>query len=407
MESRWTTAIVAVLSVFVIVFFVGQVFFTGGEELRTETAYAYDMTEDIPFEGVYLRDETLVYSAGTGVLSYEHQDSSKVGKSSIIAYRYKNEGDIDLRRQIEELDDQIAVLTDAQKLVGTDNSQLETITSQINSVHSSLVECIISGDYDAAADYENQMLEALCKREIARGESTGYSEKIDTLSQSRTELRAQLSGDVQSIYANGTGYFVSGVDGYEDKLGFEDSETITAAQIEEIVAEPDISAGGGNAVGKLIADYRWRAAAVLDSEELFGIYEGSTVTLRVGSQNVQLEAMVISVRDTGRGDGTAVYVFECDRLTSAVVEGRTAHFKLVVNSYGGLRVSRGAIRYDENEERGVFVVRGSSLVFKKINVIYWGEDYVICSQEEDDDYLKLYDEIVTEGKDLHDGRIVE
>ncbi|MBP1544769.1 MAG: hypothetical protein J6A16_11805, partial [Oscillospiraceae bacterium] len=83
------------------------------------------------------------------------------------------------------------------------------------------------------------------------------------------------------------------------------------------------------------------------------------------------------------------------------------HFKLVVNSYGGLRVSRDAIRYDENEERGVFVVRGSSLVFKKINVLYWGEDYIICSQEEDDSYLKLYDEIVIEGKDLHDGRVVE
>ena len=406
MESRWTTVIVAVLSVFVIVFFLGQVFFTGGEQLRTETAYAYDMTEDIPFEGVYLRNETIVYSAGTGVLSYEHQDSSKVGKSSIIAYRYRNESDIDLRRRIEELDAQIDVLTDAEKLVGTDNSQLETITSQINSVHSSLVDSIINGDYDSAVDYENQMLEALCKREIAKGESLGYSDKIAALRQERTQLNTRLSGDVQSIYANGTGYFVSGIDGYEDKLGFDDADTITAEKIEAIIETPDVS-GGGNAVGKLISDYRWRVAAVLDSDELFGIYEGSTVNLRVGSQNVQLEAEVESINDTGRGDGTAVYVFQCDRLTSAVVGARTAHFKLVVNSYGGLRVSRDAIRYDENEERGVFVVRGSSLVFKKINVLYWGEDYIICSQEEDDSYLKLYDEIVIEGKDLHDGRVVE
>ncbi len=406
MESRWTTAIVAVLSVFVIVFFLGQVFFTGGETIRTETAYVYDMTEDIPFEGVYLRNETVVYSAGTGVLSYEHEDSSKVGKSSVIAYRYKNESDIDLRRQIEEIDAQVSVLKDAEKLVGTDNSQLETITSQINSVHSSLVDSIISGDYDKAADYKNQMLAALCKREIAKGESSGYGDKINTLSQRKTELQTRLSGDVQSIYANGTGFFVSGVDGYEDKLHFDDSETFTATRIEEIIKNPDISVGG-NAVGKLIADYRWRVAAVLNTEQLFGIYEGSTVTLRVGSQNVQLEAVVVSINDTGRGDGTAVYVFECDRLTSVVVDGRTAHFKLVVNSYGGLRVSRGAIRYNENEERGVFVVRGSSLAFKKINVIYWGEDYVICSQEEGDDHLKLYDEIVTEGKDLYDGKVIE
>lgn len=406
MESRWTTTIIVVLSAFVIVFFLGQVFFSGGSDIKTETAYVYDMTEDIPFDGVYLRNETVVYSAGTGVINYEHEDSSKVGKSSVIAYRYKNENDIELRRQIEELDRQIAVLTEAQKLVGTDNSQLETITSQINTVHSSLVDCVISGDYDAADDYSNQMLEALCKREIAKGESTGYAERIAELEQQKSQLRSQLSGDVQSVYANGTGYFVSGVDGYEDKLTFDDGENITADEIEKIVANPDTS-NAANAVGKLIADYRWRVAGVLDSSKLFGVYEGSTVTLRVGSQNTELEATVVSINDTGRGDNTAVYVFECDRLTAAVTEGRTAHFKLVVNSYGGLRVSRDAIRYNENDEQGVYIVRGSSLAFRKINVIYWGEDYIICSQEDGEEYIKLYDEIVTEGKDLHDGQVVE
>ncbi len=406
MESRWTTAIVFVLSAFVIVFFLGQVFFTGHTELSTETAYVYDMTEDIPFEGVYLRDETVVYSSGTGVLNYEHEDGSKVGNSSIIAYRYRNSNDIELRRQIEELDEQISVLNEAEKLVGTDNSQLETITSQINSVHSSLIDCVISGDYGAADEYSAQMLEALCKREIAKGESAGYADKISQLKQERTQLSTRLSGDVQSVYANGTGYFVSGVDGYEDKLSFDDGDTITATELEKIIESPDIS-NSKNAVGKLIADYRWRVAGVLDSTKLFGIYEGSTVTLRVGSQNTELEAEIVSINDTGRGDGTAVYVFQCDRLTSEVAQGRTAHFKLVVNSYGGLRISRDAIRYNDEGERGVYIVRGSSLAFRKINVIYWGEDYIICSQEPEEDYVKLYDEIVTEGKDLHDGKVVE
>ena len=406
MESRWTTAIIVVLSVFVIVFFAGQVFFSAGDPLRTETAYVYDMTEDIPFEGVYLRDETVVHSAGSGVLSYEHEDSSKVGQSSVVAYRYRNESDIELRRQIEDLDKQIAVLTEAEKLVGTDNSQLETITSQINLVHSSLVDCIISGDYKNAVDYENQMLEALCKREIAKGESEGYSDKISQLRAERENLSSQITGDVQSIYAGGTGYFVSSIDGYEDKLNFDGSDTITASEIKNIIQNPDISASG-TAVGKLIADYRWRVAAVLDSNKLFGMYEGSKVTLRVGSENAELVAKIISIHETGADDGTAVYVFECDRLTPAVVGSRVENFKLVVNSYGGLRVSREAIRYNEAKERGVYIVRGSSLVFKKINVIYWGQDYIICSQEEGDEYLKLYDEIVTEGKDLHDGRVIE
>ena len=102
-----------------------------------------------------------------------------------------------------------------------------------------------------------------------------------------------------------------------------------------------------------------------------------------------------------------MYVFECDTLTSSVVSGRTAQFKYIVNSYGGLRVSRSALRFNDEQERGVFVVVGGKLVFKKINVEYWGDDYLICTQEDDGDYLKLYDRIVTEGKDLYEGKVVE
>lgn len=146
---------------------------------------------------------------------------------------------------------------------------------------------------------------------------------------------------------------------------------------------------------------------MIDSEQLFGCYEGSTVTLRVRSDPTPIEAEIVSITDSGRGDGTSVYVFECDTLTSSVVSGRTAQFKYIVNSYGGLRVSRSALRFNDDQERGVFVVVGGKLVFKKINVEYWGDDYLICTQEDDGDYLKLYDRIVTEGKDLYEGKVVE
>ncbi len=403
MHSRWTTLIIALISLFIIVIAVGQVFSAGGEELTTETALVYNMEEEVPFEGVYMRDETLIYSSGNGVISYEHADGSKVGKSSVIARRYKSESEIGYRREIEELSEHIRVLENAEKLIGTDNSQLEVITSQINEQHSKLVSAVLSGDYSGAKELQSGMLEALCKREITLKESDGYSEKISELENRIAQLEARLSGDVTSILADGTGYFVSNVDGYEGEVSLSDTESMTAARIESIINDPDKSSG--NAIGKLISGYTWRVAAVINKENLFGINEGSSVTLRVGSEGMLIDAQVVSVTDTG--DGRAVYIFECDRLTSEVVEGRTARFKLVINSYGGLRVSRDAIRYDENGERGVFIVRGTSLAFKKIDVIYWGEGYVICSQDGGDDHLKLYDRIVTEGKDLYDGKVVE
>lgn len=403
MKSRWTTVTIFVLSAFIILIAVGQLFFAGGEKLKFETAYIYSMEEEIPFNGVYLRDETLIYGSGTGILSYEHEDGSRVGKSSVIAGRYRSESEIDYRREISELKEQIEVLKRAEELIGTDNSQLEAISGQINEQHSALINCIINGDYTAASGLHNGFLEAMCKREITLQESTGYSDRIAALQKRISELEALVSGDVQWIFAGGSGYFVSRVDGYEGELGFSDIDSLTEQRINDIVANP--GKNSGTAIGKLISDYTWRVAAVIETEKMFGIYAGSRVTLRVGSESSLLEAEVVSVENCG--DGKSIYVFQCDRLTSAVVQGRTAHFKLVISSYGGLRVSRGAIRYNDEGERGVYIVRGTSLAFKKINVLYWGEDYVICSQETGDDYLKLYDRIVTEGRDLYEGKVVE
>ncbi|MGN1338706.1 MAG: HlyD family efflux transporter periplasmic adaptor subunit [Oscillospiraceae bacterium] len=406
MESRWTSVIILVLSLFVLIFFVGQVFFAGGEKVVTETAFTYSMTEDVPFEGVFLRNETVVYSSGGGVLDYEHCDSSKVGKSSVIARRFRSEADIERRREIEKINEQITVLTDAQRLAGTDNNQLENISSQINERHSLILESLIDGDYAAAQEQETAILGVLSKREISRGDVASYEDKISSLRNRASELEAMLSGDVEDICAGGAGYFVSSVDGYEGRLGYDDADSISADRIEEILDKPKLKTDSA-AVGKLISDYRWRVAAVIDSELLFGCYEGGEVTLRVGNDPTPMQAEIVSITDTGRGDGKAVYVFECATLTSSVVSGRTAQFKYIVNSYGGLRVSRSAIRYNDQEERGVYIVQGGKLVFRKIDVEYWGEDYIICAQNADDGYLKLYDKIVTEGKDLYDGKVVE
>ncbi len=404
MHSRWTTVIILLLSVFVIVAAVGQIFFAGGDRIKTETAYFYDMEEEIPFTGVYLRDETVIYSPGTGVISYEHEDGSKVGLSSVIARRYKTESEIESRRVIESLKNRIAVLQSAERLIGTDNSQLEAISGQINEYHSELISLIQSGKYTEAEMQRDNMLESLCKREITLKESDGYSEKISALQDRVNRLETSLSGDVSDITAGGTGYFVSGTDGYEGELHVSDIESLSADMVREIIAKP-VKSRSSSAIGKLISDYRWRAAAVINTEKMFGINEGSEVTLRVGSDAQLLDAEVVAVTDCA--DGQSLYIFECDKLTSAVVQGRTARFKLVVNSYGGLRVSREAIHYDSEDNRGVFIIRGTTLKFRKINVVYWGEDYVICSQEDKDDYLKLYDRIVTQGRDLYDGKVVE
>lgn len=402
MNSRWTRFIIVVLSLFVITIFIGQAFFAGGDEYPTETAYRYNYEEEIQFKGVYMRDETLVYDYGSGVLGYECEDGSKVGKSSVIARRYKSENDILYSREIDTIRSELDVLDNAEKLIGTDNSQLDAISAQINESHAAVVSSIFKGDYESANVSRDDLLEAMCKREISLKNSVGYSDRKQQLNSEIKRLESMLRGEVQDVVAGGAGYFVSKVDGYEDEISYSNIDNMTAEFINKVIAAPDKGSSSGGVVGKLIADYHWRVAAVIDTEKMFGIYEGSSVTLRVGASAQLLNAKVISAKPCD--DGKTVYIFECDNLNSSVTGGRTAMFKVVINSYGGLRVPRKALRYNGDGIQGVYIIRGQNLAFKYVDVLYWGDDYVICSNTQKDGYLMMYDQIITEGKDLYDGK---
>lgn len=420
MKSPWTTVVVAILSLFVLLVAAGQVFFANGYDYTTEVAYSYDHEVNVPFDGVYMRDESLIYDTGTGVLSFENSDGTKVGKSSVIARRYKSENDSVYLRRIEALKSQIAVLENAEKLVGTDSSQLEAISIQINESHSDIISAVLDCDYARAGVKQNTLLEAMCKREITLEESKGYADKKSALNSEISRLQSLISGSVREIVAGNAGYFVGNVDGYEGEISYNDTEMMTEEKIGEIVADPKKGTSSG-VIGKLIADYHWRVAGVIGADDVQNISAGDTAELRVGSDGKRFKVTLYSKQITA--DNKAVCVFECDRLDSVVVSGRTARFKLIINSYGGLRVPRKALRYNDKEERGVYVERGQTIVFKKVDVLYWSDDYVICKQNVlekrddvsegedveqviDEDYLKLYDIIVTEGKDLYDGKFV-
>lgn len=418
MRSPWTTVVVAILSLFVLLVAAGQLFFANGYNYTTEVAYSYDHEVNVPFDGVYMRDETLIYDSGSGVLSFENSDGTKVGKSSVIARRYKSENDSAYLRRIELLKSQIAVLESAEKLIGTDSSQLEAISMQINESHSDMISAVLDGDFSRAATKQNSLLEAMCKREITLEDVNGYEGKKSALNSEITRLQSLISGSVREIVAGNAGYFVGNIDGYENEIGYGDTELMTEEKINEIIASPKKGSQSG-VIGKLIADYHWRIAAMIGADYVQGISAGDTAEIRVGSDGKKFKVTLISKQITN--DNKAVCVFECDRLDAVVVSGRTARFKLIINSYGGLRVPRKALRYSEEGERGVFVEYGQTLVFKKVDVLYWADDYVICQQNVlkkydddddyaervlDDDYLKLYDIMVTEGKDLYDGKFI-
>ena len=86
-----------------------------------------------------------------------------------------------------------------------------------------------------------------------------------------------------------------------------------------------------------------------------------------------------------------------DKLTFELVQHRVERVQMVVSEYNGVYVPRSAIRFNSDGEKGVYVLMGQNIVFKKLDIIFEGEDFILSSNTGASDYVLLYDDIITEG----------
>lgn len=406
-RRAFTTRVIwIVIGVFFLIMVISQVFIYFGNPVRTETATLYTATDSIGFKGIYARDEKIVSYNVDGIISYTHADGSKIAKNSVIAQVYKNRSDIALQQQIDELTEQRNVLADAQSLMGADTSQLESFSNQISEKHSRLMQNIYDEDYKSASDLKNDILDLQSKREIVKGAAVSYDTKVAEIDAKIAELRAKVTSSPYDITIPETGYFVSRVDGYEDKLNSTTVFELTAEDIDRIAAADERRENPSGVIGKLVSDYTWYLAAVLDTVRLGTVFEGAEVYLRMGSSTQNVRAQIVSLER--QPDGRSIAIFKCDMFLADFIGSRVVQARLLLDDYSGIMVPNSALRIsDDGTTVGVFIRDGIVVKFKKVRQVLSQEDYTLVADTSDlEGYLSLYDNIIVEGRDLHDGKII-
>ena len=81
--------------------------------------------------------------------------------------------------------------------------------------------------------------------------------------------------------------------------------------------------------------------------------------------------------------------------------------EIILNDYEGIRVPRKAIRFNKNNDKGVYVILGQRIMFKKIDSIYECDEYILSKITSDDEYISMYDDIICEGEISEDLYIEE
>ena len=185
-----------------------------------------------------------------------------------------------------------------------------------------------------------------------------------------------------------------------------------------------------NTIGKVISSLNWYIACEITTDEatdltLWG--DDVTVDFSDASSNT-VPASIYKIVQYNNSD-KALVILQCTYMDTTLSEIRQEPVEIGMGSYSGLRVSKKAIHddyvekttYDDkgNEHKeskkvqGVYVLYGSEVQFKEISIVYAGNDFVLCDSSPTDgtlfsgETISLYDQIITEGDDLYDGKVIK
>ncbi len=407
-----------------------QIYIINYKGLSTETATYAELSDTIQTTGWIIRNESVIDYSSSGVLSYNLTDGEKVSKNKSIADVYATEEDATTVTKIAKLDEEIKSLESLREANEYFSSNPELIGTQIDNTIVSILSLAANNDYSDSVSERSHLQYLLNQKRIIVGnENTGdYQQRIQELTAERNELSASASGRIDYVSAPESGYFISKVDGYENAFDIENVADLTVSDLEN-VKKGNISS---NNCGKICKDFSWYIGMIIDEGQKLKLEKNSYVNLEIPFATAeQIPAEVISINPDPES-GKYAAILKCNNMSSDIAAIRNETIQVIVNTYSGVLVNQKSIRFetvtktetDENgvkkettyeNVKGVYVKYGTRINFVQIFSDITINGYAICKtelNEEEQGLLKtentiaLYDEVVTEGTNLYDGKLL-
>lgn len=420
--KRLASGILAIL----ILTYVGyQVYNARFSKIQTETAAYVTASNTIQVNGIAVRKESVLTGQNSGVIDYVIPNGGKVSKGGKVAQIYADSQSAMNQKKLLSLDAEIARLRNLDAPGDTYAASPDTINSQINRKLGDILGSANAGDYTDVAGDREDFLYLLNERQMVTEKTPNFSARINTLQAQRDALAKSDTQPTGSVTAPAPGYFINTTDGFETAFDIGNILYLSAADLKtKLGAQP---VPPQNAMGKICSDFNWYFAFVLPESQLAQIRLGGTVSIQLPfASSKAVPATVAAVNKTA---SEAAVILESNYMNSSIASIRKETAQIQTDEYTGIRVSQKAVHFetvskttkDKNGKsttvkknvEGVYVMEGNQVLFRQIVPLYSTENYVVCDVNPSKDDLmtaatvQLSDEVVVEGSDLYNGKVVE
>lgn len=378
------------------------------------------VTKVIEAEAYIMRDEEPVYAknAGGSVVPAV-KNGERMAVYQKIADVYSNSSP-DTESRLSEIDEQIALL---ESTIDSERS-VQSSSGMDSSIYDSIFELrslCDSGNYAEALSMRTSLLVDIKERDILTGGVTNYSSQISKLQAEKNSLRSELGSCLESVYSSSTGYYFTDYDGYGTVFSSDNVDTFTFDDFAAMTdSAPD--AVGGSCIGVMVHDYKWYIACLMKKSEAASIVDMYSCSVTFTYSDRTLDMTLYRTIPETPGDSVVV-IFQCETLPDNFDYTRMQPVEISAVEYTGFEVPIAAVRVVNGFE-GVYILDEVTIEFRRINIIYEGDGYVICTgdpdetisvtdgEEKTDSDDELYpwiqqnDIIVVSGTELYSGKVI-
>lgn len=357
--------------------------------LKTSTVSSVTIEDGIEVSGYIVRTETVLSGDESYVTVADDGDKVSVGQT--IAVKYGGESSLERAARIRELQTQIEQIE--QNLNGR-KSQSELASDSILSLSKGVNSGNMTDIQTAVTGIETYIMGL-------NGSTENPEDTLNTLVAELESLRSQSSSDTSYIDSDYSGIFTSVTDGYES-VTIDDLDNITPSALAALFQGKN---PGPDSIGKVVTGIEWYFAAIMNTSDAERLSVGESCKIEFTNNFSETITMTVEYISSDENGNTAV-IFSSNKYVSDIASLRELSGNIMFDSYTGIAVPKNAVHYDEDDNAFVYVLVGLQARSADIEILDEFEDYYVVSSQ-DGSLLRVGSEVITKGRDLYDGKVVQ
>ena len=397
--------VIAVVLIAIAAYIIAECYSATHVDIQTVTAVKSTVYQTLDKKALVIRDEHTVEGNSSGVTVACVNDGEKVKVGGNIAMVFSNSDNAKSYSSALDLQSRLDYYINLESKSAGTATDVEQIDSDVINDVNDYIRFSSSNNFSAVQSAALDLNDKLTRRQMIIGEDIDFSTVKQGLEQKLNAINLESCKPTGYVSTKESGIFSSYSDGCETAFDYKNIDKLDVNTLDKYIAQAK-KAKKTDSLGKLITDYEWYFACKVSADEVKGIENGDILNVALKDSDKVIECEVVSGATLALGVKEAVLILRSSEMDSELASMRLENIEIRFNEYTGFKVPSSAIHINDKGEKTVYALVANQVESRTGKVIYSTKDYVVFEYTpEDENSIRLYDQIITQGKDLHDGKV--